>query len=166
MPSWLLQVLSYLIPVVAFGLAAFIALRSGKGIGFCAKAGAAAGAISGLFSGILNVLSLYVFPVFHNNLLLQVMDNLPPEAKETVTMEQMKTFYQVGMYVTIVTGPLVMALIGLIATVLLALILRAVFFRGRMQEKTGPEPDQKKPNEDTAKMQHKPKKAKKKAKKR
>ncbi len=165
-PDWVMQVLGYLITVVVFGLVAFIALRSDKSLGFCAKAGAAAGAISGIFSAILNILSLYVFPVFHNRLLQEVMENLPPEAKETVTMEQIATFYKVGMYVTLITSPLVMGLIGLVATVLIALILKATVFRKDNTEKPkDPNPKEDKEEKNKIKAKNSSKKTKKKAKK-
>lgn len=103
-----LQAVNWLVIIGAFGYLGYLATKvHKKGIAFSAKAGAFVGVIVGLAGAIIAILAFYSVPGYQ----AQTVDYL---IQSGLDMEQAQNMASVGLYIAIITSPIISGIIGTI----------------------------------------------------
>lgn len=98
-------ILGWIITVGVFMYIGYVAVQQKATIGFSAKLGAIAGAIIGFVSALLSVIWFYVFPARFIGVISQMIAS-------GVTEEMARTMLTIGLFVGLISGPLITAGIG------------------------------------------------------
>jgi hypothetical protein len=102
--------------VMILGIFGWIGMNcASSGPGFAARAGAIAGAVSGFVSGIMGVIGYYAFPhIYAEAVHTAVEAGAPADLVQNMMM--------IGVYIGLVTAPILSAAVGALISVLTALV--------------------------------------------
>jgi hypothetical protein len=102
---FILSLANWAVMLGAFGYVGYQTMRDSKTIGFAAKHGAILGAITGFVSAGITIFSFHYYP----HIFADALNNM---IQQGLSAEQAKQYFQIGLYVGFITGPLFSSLIG------------------------------------------------------
>lgn len=111
----------YILMIAVFGFIGWMTIKDYKGtVKIAAWAGALAGAITGFIGAIIGILMFYFVPEVINYAIMQAAQ------QPGVDMAAVQSFMEMGIYIGLITGPLVSGLIGAGIAAIAALIAKKV----------------------------------------
>jgi len=112
-----LSIIGWVVNLGVFGFIGYKAVKATPKIGYAAKSGAWAGVIIGLFAAVLSIISYYVAPQIFTESIQKAVEQ--GAARDTV-----ETMISFGIYIGLITTPLISAAIGAAISSIAGLIFK------------------------------------------